>query len=75
MSASANPDRPALVRVGTLLDVLARRVRSPAEGAAQARLQAAAEESLLALLTSLGEFDEQPLRSALLAEGRVEAAE
>jgi hypothetical protein len=75
MSASANPGRPALIRVGTLLDALTRRVRSPAEQASHAKLQAEAERALHALLTSLGDLDEQPIQLAIRALSQDPGAE
>ncbi len=75
MSASANPGRPALIRVGTLLDALTRRVRSPAEQASHALLQAEAERALHALLAALGDLDEQPLRLAIRSISQDQGAE
>ena len=65
MTACASSNRPALIRVATLLDALVRRTRSPAEHGVHMRLQADAEGALLRLLTSLGELDELPLRMAI----------
>lgn len=64
MSASTVPEEPALIRIRTLLDLLSRRIRSPAEHASHARLQAQAEGALAELLDALGELDEYPLRQA-----------
>lgn len=65
VSATALPSRPGLIRVSTLLDVLSRRIRSPAEQVVHVRLQADAERALAALLVALGDLDEQPLRMAI----------
>jgi hypothetical protein len=65
MVASGIPRRPALIRVATVFDVLTRRTRSLAEHREHMRLQAEAERALLALLDSLGELDEQPIRAVI----------
>ena len=65
MSACAKAPDPALVRVSSLLKLLANRTRSGAETIEILRLQAQAEVLLQALCAALGELDERPLRSAL----------
>lgn len=65
MSASAKAPKPVLVRVSTLLDLLASRQRSGAESAEVHLWQAAAELALQNLATALGDLDEQPLRLAV----------
>lgn len=65
MSARVAAERPALIRIRTLLDILSRRIRSPAEHASHARLQAIAESALADLLDALGDLDEQPLKLAI----------
>lgn len=67
MTASSLPQKPALMRVRTLLELLACRARSGAESANQLRLQAEAESALASLAAALGELDEHPLRLAVEA--------
>jgi hypothetical protein len=73
MARAVAAEGPAVVRVVTLLDALTRRSCSPAECDIHKRLQAEAEHSLLALLSALGELDEQPLRQAMLERSNSEA--
>lgn len=65
MSACAEAPTPALIRVSTLLKLLAHRKRSGAETEDTLRLQAQAELALQRLAAALGDLDEQPVKQAM----------
>jgi hypothetical protein len=65
MSACARSPSPALIRVSTLLKLLANRARTGAESDSTLQLQARAELALQELAETLGELDERPVQAAI----------
>lgn len=65
MSASERSPSPALIRVSTLLHLLANRMRTGAESDEVLELQALAELALQRLAEALGDLDDRTLKAAV----------